>query len=156
MGMGKVKACRVFRGKDVQIEMKDSACQTLGQTGDGGNRDRLGKWLVWMETGSLMGIKSGEREGMAGLSAALGCGVVVGSKATAFMMNLLQVVCDHWVRLFVPMGFVFGCYLERKNDEKLTAFQNKSLLLIYVVYINIWRTQLEVKAAAELQNVHVF
>lgn len=43
MGMGKVKACRVFRGKDVQIEMKDSACQTLGQTGDGGNRDRLGK-----------------------------------------------------------------------------------------------------------------
>uniref|UniRef100_A0A4W2EE56 NADH dehydrogenase [ubiquinone] 1 beta subcomplex subunit 1 n=1 Tax=Bos indicus x Bos taurus TaxID=30522 RepID=A0A4W2EE56_BOBOX len=53
------------------------------------------------------------------------------------MMNLLQVVCDHWVRLFVPMGFVFGCYLERKNDEKLTAFQNKSLLLIYVVYINI-------------------
>ena len=63
MGMGKVKACRVFRGKDVQIEMKDSACQTSGQTGDGGSRDRLGKRLVSMETGSLMGIKSGEREG---------------------------------------------------------------------------------------------
>ena len=78
-----------------------------------------------------------ERGRVAGLTAALGCGVVVGSKATAFMMNLLQVVCDHWVHLSVPMGFVFGCYLDRKNDEKLTAFWNKSLLLIYIVYINI-------------------
>ncbi|KAJ1076500.1 hypothetical protein K5549_008199, partial [Capra hircus] len=43
------------------------------------------------------------------------------------MTNLLQVVCDHWVRLFVPMRFVFRCYLDRKNDEKLTAFCNKSL-----------------------------
>ena len=71
-------------------------------------------------------------------------------------MNLLQVVRDHWVHVLVPMGFVFGYYLDRKNDEKLTAFWNKSLLLIYIVYINIWRTHLEVKAAAELQNVHVF
>ncbi|XP_043736988.1 NADH dehydrogenase [ubiquinone] 1 beta subcomplex subunit 1-like [Cervus elaphus] len=44
------------------------------------------------------------------------------------MMNLLQVVSDHWVHVLVPMGFVFGYYLDRKNDEKLTAFQNKSLL----------------------------
>ena len=43
MEMGKVKAYRVFRGTDVQIEMKDSACQTSGKTGDGGNRERLGK-----------------------------------------------------------------------------------------------------------------
>ncbi|XP_065763035.1 NADH dehydrogenase [ubiquinone] 1 beta subcomplex subunit 1 isoform X1 [Muntiacus reevesi] len=46
----------------------------------------------------------------------------------AFMMNLLQVVRDHWVHVLVPMGFVFGYYLDRKNDEKLTAFRNKSLL----------------------------
>ncbi|CAK7311509.1 NADH dehydrogenase [ubiquinone] 1 beta subcomplex subunit 1 [Vulpes lagopus] len=26
------------------------------------------------------------------------------------------------------MGFALGCYLDRKNDEKLTAFWNKSLL----------------------------
>ena len=70
-----------------------------------------------------------ERGRVAGLTAALGCGVV-GSRATAFMTKLLQVVCDHWLHLLVPMGFVFGCYLE-KNDEKLTAFWNKSLLLIY-------------------------
>uniref|UniRef100_A0A8C6DDL7 NADH dehydrogenase [ubiquinone] 1 beta subcomplex subunit 1 n=1 Tax=Moschus moschiferus TaxID=68415 RepID=A0A8C6DDL7_MOSMO len=66
------------------------------------------------------------------------------------MMNLLQVVCDRWVHLLVPMGFVFGCYLDRGNDEKLTAFRNKSLLLIYVIYINIRRNHLEVKAADEL------
>ena len=78
-----------------------------------------------------------ERGRVARLTAVLGCGAVVGSKTTAFMTNLLQVVCDHWVRLFVPMRFVFRCYLDRKNDEKLTAFCNKSLLLIYVVYINI-------------------
>ncbi|CAD7673349.1 unnamed protein product [Nyctereutes procyonoides] len=28
----------------------------------------------------------------------------------------------------LPVGFVVGCYLDRKNDEKLTAFWNKSLL----------------------------
>ena len=76
-----------------------------------------------------------ERGRVAGLTAVLGCGAVVGSKTTAFMTNLLQVVCDHWVRLFVPMGFVFGCYLERKNDEKLTAFRNKSLLYKRLVFV---------------------
>ena len=65
---------------------------------------------------------------MAALATILFRGVVVGSKATAFMMNLLQVVRDHWVHVLVPMGFVFGYYLDRKNDEKLTAFRNKSLL----------------------------
>ncbi|KAB0339717.1 hypothetical protein FD754_023712 [Muntiacus muntjak] len=34
------------------------------------------------------------------------------------MMNLLQVVRDHWVHVLVPMGFVFGYYLDRKKDEK--------------------------------------
>lgn len=46
----------------------------------------------------------------------------------AFTMNLIQIVRDHWVHVLVPMGFVVGCYLDRKNDEKLTAFRNKSLL----------------------------
>ncbi|CAD7679709.1 unnamed protein product [Nyctereutes procyonoides] len=43
-------------------------------------------------------------------------------------MNVIQIVRDHWVHILVPMGFVLGCYLDRKNDEKLTAFRNKSLL----------------------------
>nr|5LNK_y Chain y, Mitochondrial complex I, MNLL subunit [Ovis aries]6Q9B_B1 Chain B1, NADH dehydrogenase [ubiquinone] 1 beta subcomplex subunit 1 [Ovis aries]6QA9_B1 Chain B1, NADH dehydrogenase [ubiquinone] 1 beta subcomplex subunit 1 [Ovis aries]6QBX_B1 Chain B1, NDUFB1 [Ovis aries]6QC2_B1 Chain B1, NDUFB1 [Ovis aries]6QC3_B1 Chain B1, NDUFA13 [Ovis aries]6QC4_B1 Chain B1, NDUFB1 [Ovis aries]6QC5_B1 Chain B1, NDUFB1 [Ovis aries]6QC6_B1 Chain B1, NADH dehydrogenase [ubiquinone] 1 beta subcomplex len=43
-------------------------------------------------------------------------------------MNLLQVVRDHWIHVLVPVGFVFGYYLDRKNDEKLAAFRNKSLL----------------------------
>ncbi|XP_029424227.1 NADH dehydrogenase [ubiquinone] 1 beta subcomplex subunit 1-like [Nannospalax galili] len=44
------------------------------------------------------------------------------------MTNLLQLVHDHWVHTLVPMGFVIGCYLDRKNNETLTAFQNKSML----------------------------
>ncbi|XP_052515951.1 NADH dehydrogenase [ubiquinone] 1 beta subcomplex subunit 1 [Budorcas taxicolor] len=54
--------------------------------------------------------------------------VVVCSEAAALMMNLLQVVRDHWIHVLVPVGFVFGYYLDKKNDEKLTAFRNKSLL----------------------------
>uniref|UniRef100_A0A2K5YIU2 NADH dehydrogenase [ubiquinone] 1 beta subcomplex subunit 1 n=1 Tax=Mandrillus leucophaeus TaxID=9568 RepID=A0A2K5YIU2_MANLE len=59
---------------------------------------------------------------------ALGLGVAVGTEAAAIMVNLLQIVRDHWVHVLVPMGFVIGCYLDRKNDERLTAFRNKSLL----------------------------
>uniref|UniRef100_A0A8C6HU36 NADH dehydrogenase [ubiquinone] 1 beta subcomplex subunit 1 n=1 Tax=Mus spicilegus TaxID=10103 RepID=A0A8C6HU36_MUSSI len=33
-----------------------------------------------------------------------------------------------WVHILVPEGFVFGYYLERRDDEKLTAFWNKSML----------------------------
>ncbi|ELK01143.1 NADH dehydrogenase [ubiquinone] 1 beta subcomplex subunit 1 [Pteropus alecto] len=54
--------------------------------------------------------------------------VVVGTETAAFTMNLIQIVRDHWVHVLVPMGFVIGCYLDGKNDEKLTAFRNKSLL----------------------------
>uniref|UniRef100_A0A5F9DUJ4 NADH dehydrogenase [ubiquinone] 1 beta subcomplex subunit 1 n=1 Tax=Oryctolagus cuniculus TaxID=9986 RepID=A0A5F9DUJ4_RABIT len=54
--------------------------------------------------------------------------VVLGAGAAAVMANLLQIVRDHWVHILVPVGFVFGCYLDRKNDEKLTAFRNKSML----------------------------
>uniref|UniRef100_A0A2K5E2S3 NADH dehydrogenase [ubiquinone] 1 beta subcomplex subunit 1 n=1 Tax=Aotus nancymaae TaxID=37293 RepID=A0A2K5E2S3_AOTNA len=39
-----------------------------------------------------------------------------------------MIVQDHWVHVLVPMGFVMGCYLDRKSDEKLTAFWNKSML----------------------------
>ncbi|XP_051006694.1 NADH dehydrogenase [ubiquinone] 1 beta subcomplex subunit 1 [Acomys russatus] len=43
-------------------------------------------------------------------------------------MSLLQLLRDHWVHVLVPMGFAFGYYLDRRNDEKLTAFRNKSML----------------------------
>ncbi|XP_069772336.1 NADH dehydrogenase [ubiquinone] 1 beta subcomplex subunit 1 isoform X3 [Narcine bancroftii] len=43
-------------------------------------------------------------------------------------MNLIGIMRDHWSLVLVPLGFVLGCYLDRKNDEKLTAFRNKSLL----------------------------
>uniref|UniRef100_A0A2I3GXT1 Uncharacterized protein n=1 Tax=Nomascus leucogenys TaxID=61853 RepID=A0A2I3GXT1_NOMLE len=44
------------------------------------------------------------------------------------MVNLLQIVRDHRVHVLVPMGFVTGCYSDRKSDEQLTTFQNKSML----------------------------
>ncbi|XP_063554202.1 NADH dehydrogenase [ubiquinone] 1 beta subcomplex subunit 1 isoform X2 [Gorilla gorilla gorilla] len=50
------------------------------------------------------------------------------ARITAIMVNLLQIVRDHWVHVLVPMGFVIGCYLDRKSDERLTAFRNKSML----------------------------
>uniref|UniRef100_A0A2K5EVZ2 NADH dehydrogenase [ubiquinone] 1 beta subcomplex subunit 1 n=1 Tax=Aotus nancymaae TaxID=37293 RepID=A0A2K5EVZ2_AOTNA len=65
-------------------------------------------------------------EQVAEFSIALGRKVTVGTGPAAITVNLLQIVRDHWVH--VPMGFVVGCYLDRKSDEKLTAFQNKSML----------------------------
>ncbi|KAM6360387.1 NADH dehydrogenase [ubiquinone] 1 beta subcomplex subunit 1 isoform 1-T1 [Alca torda] len=44
------------------------------------------------------------------------------------MVNFAQAVRDHWVHILVPLGFVIGCYLDRMNDEKLSAFRNKSQL----------------------------
>ncbi|EGW09726.1 NADH dehydrogenase [ubiquinone] 1 beta subcomplex subunit 1 [Cricetulus griseus] len=43
-------------------------------------------------------------------------------------MTLLQLVRDHWVHILVPMGFAFGYYLDKRADEKLTTFRNKSML----------------------------
>ncbi|XP_055478988.1 NADH dehydrogenase [ubiquinone] 1 beta subcomplex subunit 1-like [Psammomys obesus] len=43
-------------------------------------------------------------------------------------MNLLQLVHDHWVHVLVPVGFLFGCYLDKRDGEKLTTFQNNSML----------------------------
>lgn len=34
----------------------------------------------------------------------------------------------YWVHLFVPAGFVIGWYLDKLQDQKLTAFRNKSAL----------------------------
>ncbi|XP_043314228.1 LOW QUALITY PROTEIN: NADH dehydrogenase [ubiquinone] 1 beta subcomplex subunit 1-like [Cervus canadensis] len=73
-------------------------------------------------------IKENKLAPVAGLTAVLGHGVFVGSKAAALIINLLQVVHDRWVHILVPMEFAFGCYLDKNNDEKLTAFQNRSLL----------------------------
>lgn len=47
---------------------------------------------------------------------------------SSIMVNFAQAVREHWVHILVPLGFVIGCYWDRKNDEKLTAFRNKSLL----------------------------
>ncbi|MGH0151591.1 UNVERIFIED_CONTAM: hypothetical protein FKN15_031748 [Acipenser sinensis] len=44
------------------------------------------------------------------------------------MVNLVSVFREHWVNVLVPLGFVIGIYLERRSDEKLTSFRNKSLL----------------------------
>uniref|UniRef100_A0A8C6S4F9 NADH dehydrogenase [ubiquinone] 1 beta subcomplex subunit 1 n=1 Tax=Neogobius melanostomus TaxID=47308 RepID=A0A8C6S4F9_9GOBI len=44
------------------------------------------------------------------------------------MVNLVAFAREHWVNILVPMGFVIGIYLDRRQDEKLTAFRNKSLL----------------------------
>ncbi|XP_032741644.1 NADH dehydrogenase [ubiquinone] 1 beta subcomplex subunit 1 [Rattus rattus] len=43
-------------------------------------------------------------------------------------MTVLQLVREHWVHILVPIRFIFGSYLDRKDDEKLTAFRNKSML----------------------------
>ncbi|KAI9999467.1 hypothetical protein NQD34_018514 [Periophthalmus magnuspinnatus] len=44
------------------------------------------------------------------------------------MTNLAALVKNNWMQILVPLGFVIGMYLDRKQDEKLTAFRNKSLL----------------------------
>ncbi|XP_028858723.1 NADH dehydrogenase [ubiquinone] 1 beta subcomplex subunit 1 [Denticeps clupeoides] len=44
------------------------------------------------------------------------------------MVNLAALVREHWTNVLVPLGFVIGIYLDRWNDQKLTAFRNKSAL----------------------------
>ncbi|XP_026173769.1 NADH dehydrogenase [ubiquinone] 1 beta subcomplex subunit 1 [Mastacembelus armatus] len=44
------------------------------------------------------------------------------------MVNFVALAREHWVNILVPMGFVIGYYLDRKQDQKLTAFRNKSVL----------------------------
>ncbi|XDV41199.1 hypothetical protein PO909_010104 [Leuciscus waleckii] len=44
------------------------------------------------------------------------------------MVNFAAAIREHWVHILVPLGFVIGVYLDRRNDQKLTAFRNKSAL----------------------------
>ncbi|MBN3325442.1 NDUB1 dehydrogenase, partial [Atractosteus spatula] len=44
------------------------------------------------------------------------------------MVNLVNILREHWVNVLVPLGFVIGIYMDRRSDEKLTAFRNKSML----------------------------
>ncbi|XP_051003123.1 NADH dehydrogenase [ubiquinone] 1 beta subcomplex subunit 1-like [Acomys russatus] len=43
-------------------------------------------------------------------------------------ISLLQLLRDRWVHVLVPVGFAFGYYVAKRDDEKLTAFRNKSVL----------------------------
>ncbi|XP_075893651.1 NADH dehydrogenase [ubiquinone] 1 beta subcomplex subunit 1 [Nelusetta ayraudi] len=44
------------------------------------------------------------------------------------MVNFVALAREHWANILVPMGFVFGWYLDRQQDQKLTAFRNRSAL----------------------------
>ncbi|XP_062974045.1 NADH dehydrogenase [ubiquinone] 1 beta subcomplex subunit 1 [Elgaria multicarinata webbii] len=44
------------------------------------------------------------------------------------MVNIIQLAREHWALALVPLGFVVGCYFDRRNDEKLSHFRNKSKL----------------------------
>lgn len=44
------------------------------------------------------------------------------------MVNFVALAREHWVNILVPMGFVIGWYLDKHQDQKLTAFRNKSVL----------------------------
>lgn len=44
------------------------------------------------------------------------------------MVNFAALAREHWVNVLVPLGFVIGIYMDRWNDQKLTAFRNKSAL----------------------------
>lgn len=44
------------------------------------------------------------------------------------MVNFVALAREHWVNILVPMGFVIGWYLDKQQDQKLTAFRNKSAL----------------------------
>ncbi|XP_047571094.1 NADH dehydrogenase [ubiquinone] 1 beta subcomplex subunit 1-like [Lutra lutra] len=43
------------------------------------------------------------------------------------MMNVIRIIRDQKAHTLVPVGFVLGCYLDRKNDEKPMAFWKKNL-----------------------------
>ncbi|KAL7888557.1 hypothetical protein AOLI_G00035310 [Acnodon oligacanthus] len=49
-------------------------------------------------------------------------------RGEGIMVNFAALVREHWVNILVPLGFVAGIYLDRWNDQKLTAFRNKSAL----------------------------
>ncbi|XP_060685332.1 NADH dehydrogenase [ubiquinone] 1 beta subcomplex subunit 1-like isoform X1 [Hemiscyllium ocellatum] len=55
-------------------------------------------------------------------------GIQTAKAVLCSIMSLINIVREHWANILVPLGFVLGCYLDRRNDSKLTAFRNKSLL----------------------------
>lgn len=44
------------------------------------------------------------------------------------MVNIAAFARTHWVNLLIPVGFIIGMYLDRQQDQRLTAFRNKSVL----------------------------
>ncbi|XP_058024605.1 NADH dehydrogenase [ubiquinone] 1 beta subcomplex subunit 1 [Ahaetulla prasina] len=43
-------------------------------------------------------------------------------------MPIIQLVRDLWPLTLCPLGFLVGWYFDKKNDEKLAIFRNKSKL----------------------------
>uniref|UniRef100_A0A7N5JG43 NADH dehydrogenase [ubiquinone] 1 beta subcomplex subunit 1 n=1 Tax=Ailuropoda melanoleuca TaxID=9646 RepID=A0A7N5JG43_AILME len=43
-------------------------------------------------------------------------------------MNIIHLVRDHWPLTLCPIGFLVGWYFDKKHDEKLAIFRNKSKL----------------------------
>ncbi|XP_039202910.1 NADH dehydrogenase [ubiquinone] 1 beta subcomplex subunit 1 isoform X1 [Crotalus tigris] len=43
-------------------------------------------------------------------------------------MNVIHLVRDHWPLALCPLGFLVGWYFDKKNDEKMAIFRNKSKL----------------------------
>ncbi|XP_048341181.1 NADH dehydrogenase [ubiquinone] 1 beta subcomplex subunit 1 [Sphaerodactylus townsendi] len=44
------------------------------------------------------------------------------------MVNVLNFIREYWGYSLVPLGFVVGWYFDKREDEKLSAFRNKSKL----------------------------
>ncbi|XP_060117858.1 NADH dehydrogenase [ubiquinone] 1 beta subcomplex subunit 1 [Heteronotia binoei] len=44
------------------------------------------------------------------------------------MVNIMQYVRECWAMTLVPLGFMVGWYFDKREDEKLSAFRNKSKL----------------------------
>lgn len=44
------------------------------------------------------------------------------------MVNFAALMRDHCMNICVPLGFVIGIYMDSAQDQKLTAFRNKSAL----------------------------
>ncbi|CAH2327648.1 NADH dehydrogenase [ubiquinone] 1 beta subcomplex subunit 1 [Pelobates cultripes] len=52
----------------------------------------------------------------------------LGRTHSVAMVNIIGIVREHWPAVLVPMGFVIGWYLDRRNNEKLSMFRNRSVL----------------------------
>ncbi|XP_019374192.1 PREDICTED: NADH dehydrogenase [ubiquinone] 1 beta subcomplex subunit 1 [Gavialis gangeticus] len=43
-------------------------------------------------------------------------------------LEVLKLVRNYWAATLVPMGFVIGWWLDRRNDRSLTTCRNRSAL----------------------------